>query len=314
MKSNTPTEVTETIDPTFRIKQALIGLELTDSDHAILAYVARMLRYIPVDSINFLHVIPDFASYTPFPDQSPPPFIEEYSIGEDLMQQMEKKVGEFLGKATGTYFDYSVQEGNALEEVLSTAQDVHADLVIIGKKAGQHFHNIQARKLARKVHTNVLVVPENTRDQVRDFLVPIDFSPTSMKAFETALDLCKTIEGPTSINVLHIYEVPNLNVYKIGTSPEQFQKMMRENREEAMAAFLDAYATSVPRNTTINSTLLERQNFSIPRMINDYAEEYKADMILVGAHGHSRIELVFLGSITEHLLNINDTVPTLVIK
>ena len=305
---------TEIIEPTMSLKQVLVGLELKESDHSILAYLNKLVRSVKVDSINFLHVVPDFASFTPFPDETRPPLVEEYSIGEELIQKMEQVVGQFLGEAKSTYLDFNVREGNALTEVLSSANDTDADLVIIGKKSGQNYHNIQAHKLARKLERNVLIVPENTRDQVRDFLVPIDFSPSSIKAFQTALDLCRSIEGPTSINILHIYEVPSLNVYKIGMNPLQFSTMMRDNREEAMATFLENYAKDAPKSTTINSSLIARENLSVPRMIKDYADEYKADMIVVGAKGHSRIELVFLGSITEHLLTINETVPTLVVK
>ena len=46
----------------------------------------------------------------------------------------------------------------------------------------------------------------------------------------------------------------------------------------------------------------------------DFAKQHNVDLIVTGAKGHSQVELLLLGSVTEKLLAINDSLPTLVVK
>ena len=52
----------------------------------------------------------------------------------------------------------------------------------------------------------------------------------------------------------------------------------------------------------------------IPHYIKEYAEENEVDFIVMGAKGHSKVELLLLGSVTEKLLSINNSIPTLIVK
>ena len=46
----------------------------------------------------------------------------------------------------------------------------------------------------------------------------------------------------------------------------------------------------------------------------DYAYDKKADLIVMGAKGHSQVELLLMGSVTEKVLAVNESIPTLVVK
>jgi len=299
--------------PSFKIKQALVGLELSATDESILEYLKVLAEAVQVDAITFLHVVPDFQSFIPFPEEHLPKLVPQYEIGEELIQRMEEQVKRTFPEDAGIYFDYAVKEGNALEEVLSSAASIQPDLVVIGQKAGPHYHNIRARKLIRELRYPALVIPEDSQYRLRDFLVPIDFSEDSIAAFQQALKMASQIDGPTSVHVLHVYEVPNLNVYKIQKTREEFEAMLRENREVALQTFLDTYARDTG-DVQVSTALLERLSGSTAQMIKEYALEYGADMLLIGAKGHSRVELVLLGSITEHLLDLNESIPTMIVK
>ena len=46
----------------------------------------------------------------------------------------------------------------------------------------------------------------------------------------------------------------------------------------------------------------------------DWLRAQGVDLVVMGAKGHSKVELLLLGSVTEHFLGINSRVPTLVVK
>lgn len=44
------------------------------------------------------------------------------------------------------------------------------------------------------------------------------------------------------------------------------------------------------------------------------AKALGTDLIIMGGKGHSKMELLLMGSRTERMLNINDSIPTLIVK
>ena len=57
-----------------------------------------------------------------------------------------------------------------------------------------------------------------------------------------------------------------------------------------------------------------REGAGIAQYIMDYATSEEAGLIVMGAKGHSQVELLLMGSVTEKLLAINESIPTLVVK
>jgi len=48
--------------------------------------------------------------------------------------------------------------------------------------------------------------------------------------------------------------------------------------------------------------------------ILDEAKSHRANLIVISPEGHSKIDLLFLGSVTEKLLTVNHEIATLVLK
>ncbi|HKK80015.1 MAG TPA: universal stress protein, partial [Phaeodactylibacter sp.] len=139
-----------------------------------------------------------------------------------------------------------------------------------------------------------------------------DFSENSIKALRTAIALNESLSEPAKITVLNVYEMPNLSVYKIQRTREQFERMLQKDHEEAMNAFLN---TQVPDyRDQLETKLIMQKTPGIAQYIMDVAEEYEGDFIVMGAKGHSKVELLLLGSVTEKLLGLNEHIPTLIVK
>lgn len=299
--------------PAFSVRQALVGMEMQSADEPILRYLDLWSRQVQIESAYFLHVVPDFSSFTPFPEEVRPPLLPDYEIGEQILQSMEKQIAETLTEKERIYVEYEVVEGDPLEELLLAAGDQAADLVVIGQRAQVERHRIQARNLVREAHGNVLIVPEQARMQLSSVLVPVDFSAHSIRSYQTALALARQFGDSLDIHLVHVYELPDLSVYKVSKTPAQFQKMVEENRQEALELFLDSYTPAALRKR-VKARLVRKDLPGVAGYLHDYSQEQGVDLVVMGAKGHSKVELLLLGSVTEHFLGINSRVPTLVVK
>lgn len=302
---------TSAIQP-FQVRQAIVALELGATDNTILEYLDFFTKEIPTGAAYFLHVLPKFDLLNTMMEREAQSFVSNYEINDEVITRMEQKIRSRLTDEHTVHIEFDVKEGSPLEELLEDTNDVKADLVVIGQRSGVSQHGILAKNLARKVQCNALVIPDKAKPRLRRILVPVDFSEYAIKALRTAVAINLELYEPAEIVCLNIYEVPNLSVYKIQKTKEQFKDMLEKDHRDAFHAFLN---THIPEyKDSIKVELVCRENAGIAQHIMDYAENIKADLIVVGAKGHSQVELLLMGSVTEKLLAINETVPTLVVK
>jgi nucleotide-binding universal stress UspA family protein len=210
------------------------------------------------------------------------------------------------------HFGFEVQKGNPLEELLKNADEVMTDLLVIGQKAGTNSHGILARNMARKVATHALIVPEKAQPKLSRILVPIDFSEYSVRALRMALSIQEAMSDEVSVEAVHVYEMPNLSIHKIPKTFEQFKRIVESDRREAFTHFMNTHLKDYQDQVKLH--LMEQTGPGIVRFIMNFANENGADLIIMGAKGHSKVERLLLGSVTEKLCSVNDRIPVMVIK
>lgn len=289
------------------IQQLVVGLELGQTDNQLIAYAQYLTHNIPTAGVHFAHVIPA------------PQLLEAFY--EDLAGRFDIKdsIHRSLEKAASSFFEgqqlaptYGAVEGEPLKELLGIAKEKVADLILIGQKANSYEHGILSTSLARQSSVNTLIVPEGSPRNVTNILVAIDFSPNSVKAFQTAFSWKQRLGEKVRLTCLNVFDMPNFSAYNIGRSPERFKEWIIESREEAFQNFFNAYAPK--HDADIPGVLIERKGPGLANYIMKYASEGQFDLIVMGAKGHSSLERLLMGSVTEKLLSINETIPTLVVK
>lgn len=305
------TKTTSAIQP-FQVRQAIVALELGPTDDRILEYLDFFMREIPTGAAYFLHVLPRFDLFSTMMEREAQALVSNYEINDEVVARMERKIRTRLGNNNSMHIEFDVKEGNPLEELLEDTADVNADLVVIGQRNGVSQHGILAKNLARKTPCNALIIPDKAKAQISRILVPIDFSEFSIKALRTAIALKLELFEPVEIVCLNIFEVPNLSVYKIQKTREQFQEMLEKDHRSAFNAFLNTHVPDYKGEIKVE--LICREGAGIAQYIMDYATSEEAGLIVMGAKGHSQVELLLMGSVTEKLLAINESIPTLVVK
>ena len=64
----------------------------------------------------------------------------------------------------------------------------------------------------------------------------------------------------------------------------------------------------------IPTVLVERKRPGLAHYILQFAKQEEFDLIVMGAKGHSTLERLLMGSVTERILTQNETLATLVVK
>jgi nucleotide-binding universal stress UspA family protein len=296
----------------FEVEKALVALELGPADNAMLDYLNFFTSQIPTQSLYFLHALPKLDLFYAMFEEEGEGVISNYELNTDAIELMETQIKDKVKSNKTTKIGFEVREGDPLEELLKEAEVLAIDLVAIGQKSEAGRHEILARNLARKVDCNALVIPEKAKPKLAKILVPIDFSPDSAKALQTAVALNNNLKQPAKIICLNVYEMPNLSVYRIQKTREQFKNMVEEDRMTAFKAFLNKYAPDAASGIQIE--LIEKDLPGIANYLMEFAEDSGVDFIAMGAKGHSKVELLLMGSVTERLLSMNQTIPTLIVK
>jgi nucleotide-binding universal stress UspA family protein len=279
----------------FSVRQMLAALNLGNSDEAVLRYLDFFTAAVPVKATRILHVIPRFEWF-----QGLEPVTAAIGFNKGIQEEVESRVQVHpLHKQSKVSSD--VRDGNPLEHILGEAETLGADLIVVGQKREAADRGILAGNLVRKASANVLIVPEYAPAQISHIVVPVDFSSYSVKALETALSLRRTLGPSVRITCVNVYE-------KI----EDVRHRVIDDRKAAFRDFLKHYAGT--EADSIETAFVERQSSSIASCIYGYVRQEGANLLVMGAKGHSQVERLLLGSVSESLLKIDGDVPMLVVR
>lgn len=296
----------------FKIHQALVTLDLSDLDDKVLDYINFLNKEIKIGSLYFLHVIKKagFFSNLFFKDSSS--LQSQFILDEDIIKHFISGVESKLTKAEYIHVEYAVKEGQPLNVIIDEINENHADLVIVGKKPLGESSGVLGKSIARRSPCSVLFVPKDAVQQLKTIVVPVDFSENSGRALQTAFAINNIREKPAKIVCLHIYEMPDLSIYRINKTYEQLKSIIEADLLDAFDNFLDTYVPDL--KDIIEKNLTERTHISTAGHLNESVKELEADLVIIGAKGHTPIERLLLGSVTEKFLQMNEIIPTLIVR
>lgn len=295
----------------FRISQILVGLHLSDSDLKILKYLNFLTDKIKPSAAFFMHVIPEFNILTALYSNDTIALGEMFALNEDIIKKMQSSVRANIKLGKDTYVDYIIKEGNLLHQFLEVGNEINADLLVIGQDSNDDYHGIWSKNMVRETHTNTLIIPEQSKCQLKTILVAVDFSPSSKKALHTALALQNASDTPVKVVCLHIFSLPNKKTYT-NISLDDLRAITQLNIKNTFVGLVDSFDPRKPYQ--IETVTLEQRMPTIADNILEYAKTNKADLLIMGSRGTSVVESLSLGSVAEELINQNKFIPTLIIK
>lgn len=305
-------------------QKVLMGVRLDETMPSILKYVNFLSRILPFKEVSFLHIAPYFHPIM-FPYLGNP--ITGYPLGNiysempwkrakkeltHLKKELEETVKNVWKPLSDTTLKYALREGAPLEEMVKEAKEFVADLVVIGKSADTKRHQIRAKNIIRQTDANVLFVPEKVEPVLEKILVPFDFSENSVRALKFATAIKEWMPTPVIVQVLNVYQEPNLPAYTINKTVEKFREEVAITHREAFNNFLAEKLPEIQHQ--VHPITLLKGNKNVAHYLMKKATDYKSDLIIMGAKGHSKLELLLMGSTTERLVSRNNSIPMLIVK
>lgn len=143
----------------------------------------------------------------------------------------------------------------------------------------------------------------------RRILVPIDGSATSGHALQEAIRLA---DAQTRLRLVYVLE----EVFPLDTEGYAFidyptlQEAVKLTGERALAQAGEEVRLA---DMTPETALLEAKGERIAKVIEDEAQRWEADLIVIGTHGRSGLSRLLLGSVAEGVAR-SAAVPVLLVR
>lgn len=223
---------------------------------------------------------------------------------EQTQRELQARAAE-LADNHGIQCACAVRFGRPASEIVSRANELGADLTVVGAHGGNFLTDLfignTVDKLTHLCRQPLLVVKNEARQAYRRVLVPVDFSEDSKHAARVAL----AIAPDADITILHAFEVLFEGQMQYANVPrEQINNYRTQAREEARLAvnqFIDELGAG-------DRHITRELKFDLPGpAVREYAMAVKPDLIVMGKHGRSRFEEFIIGSVTRATLDQTDS-------
>ena len=265
-------------------RRVLVAVDLDTPRPEIVSY-ARVLSRLSSDvECRFVHVLA-------WPARSA---MATYS---QTLDRLKNLVAQDYGGQSAVC---QVLHGNLIDQLLATAAETGADLILVGHQAGHSKRRSTARRLAMKAPCSVWMRPDGGPKGVRGVIAAVDFSLPSAEALTTAARIARNLE---------MDECLALHVYFNDAIPEQAEEQIQDAR--VADAFRRFVAPLDVQGMRVRRIIDESPN--VAHSIQRIAQREQADLVVMGSRGQSRSASILLGSESEHLL-METEIPVLVVK
>ena len=273
----------------IQIKRILVPVDFSDASKKAVNY--GMSLALQFDSELFL------ANIVPF--------------DRDLYEKAKVKLFELIPKHIWERLDFEtiVKSGDVRDEILGIVNDRQVDLVVMGSHGRGYFQRMVlgsvTERMLRKLPVPVLTVSHLDDAHVihTPAIVPLkrilyasDLGGDSDAGLQFAVRLARGLDA--HLTVAHVIDPMGagfLNEQTIGYMPEYAAKLRAEAAE-----YLNRFITVQTDGSVPITTVLGEGTPSI--VINQIAEESKADLIVINLHGKRAIERALLGSTAERVI------------
>jgi nucleotide-binding universal stress UspA family protein len=143
---------------------------------------------------------------------------------------------------------------------------------------------------------------------MKKIIVPCDFSEQAINAFRFAIDIARQSNG--EVHLVHVIELPVLHDTVLMPVLSFEEALFEELREKAEKQFKKLETKYNDDSIKIKSKVVFG---ATSRMILDYIEENKIDLVVMGTHGASGVREFVIGSNAEKIVR-RAPVPVLAVK
>jgi len=275
----------------IEINRILCPIDFSDySDHA-LKYAVKMAVWFDA-SVHVLHVMPQMlpSTVSPLSEASRELTLKSLSHAVDRRGRPDVIIEQEL-----------IESDEPAARILDRAEALDVDLIVTGShgRAGMQrmlFGSV-VESLLHRSHRPVLIIPKDVpaerldRAALDTIVCGVDFGAASIAALAYALAIAEEADG--RLTVLNVIEKPP-EIEHPPTGPEYDVAVVRAEAEAAQLTKLHALVPNEARDyCTVETAVMEG---GASRQLLRTAASVDADLIVLGVHGRSRLDLAFFGS------------------
>lgn len=307
------------------IKKIIWATDGSEESRSALNYAMFLAKEFGSEILG-IHVAP---TMVPMPEQV---------LYESEIQNWTEKVEEnFMSGLTRVANEMASQEikfqgmvlkGEPHKEIIEFARRERADLIVMGKRGlglmDRIFVGSTTLRVLRESRIPILSAKkkdEENRGSIRNILVPLDVSEKVDSALMYAIKLAEKINANISVVYVfrldaYAYQIPS---GAISASPFEIPPSVFGTFEDLAKISYDKLAKRVEEiklksrasNLEINAEVVQAMNTSVA--IVDYASSKNIDLIVINTHARKGMRRLFLGSVTEQVIQESDC-PVLALK
>lgn len=185
----------------------------------------------------------------------------------------------------------SVKRGPAAAQILQAGDPASVTFIVMASHGRRGLDRLLlggvTTKVVRSAQVPVLVVagPEVNEPKLDSIMVGIDESPCSMRAFEKAKELATAVGAE-----LILYRAVRMS-------------WSDENPDDAMQKAEDALQALAQTCAGLKTRVRVYPTDTAAPHLVERGEELKADLIVLGSHGHQGLRRFLMGSVAEHTVH-----------
>ena len=299
----------------IELKRILCPVDFSAFSHRAIERAVPLANWFDAEVVA-LHVVPFF---TP-PGPGLPYFPAPLQITKEQDAQAERDLKDLVAPfLTERAIETRVRRGNVWREILAEAEDLPADLVVMGTHGRSGFEHLLlgsvTEKVVRRATCPVLTVgnvpaPPRMGPLFRRILCAADLTEASAHTIDFARSLAE--ENRAAMTLIHV--IDNLPDQDSALRHYLALPDIGPLRHELVEYATERLRSAVPDESRDVCQVRERVEVGTAwREILRAAKETEADLIVMGAHAHGPVGRVFFGSTSSHVVR-QASCPVVVVR
>ncbi len=214
---------------------------------------------------------------------------------EIVIKENLEKIKTKIIEADIEVADVIMERGVAFEKIIQIAQDRDVNVIMVGsgsKKENDNFKlGTTVEKLMRKNQIPLWVVKNEAVKPIQRILCPVDFSNSSIRAFQNAVTLAERFKA--ELNLIHVVEPVKNTSARLSVNVKEENQRRRDLKKKELNNFLSNYQL---HHMKLTKELLMGEPFL---EILRYAKRNKSDLLIMGTTGKTGLSKLLMGSVTE---------------
>ncbi len=274
------------------IKKIIAAIDFSKHGDVVLQRAIHLTQSSQAE-LHVLHVVPDLPYEAATQNDEIVGWVNQWE--EEAANKLNQKIIKVVSDQVEVHSE--VRVGSPFKETLYYANEIAADLILIGTEERKGISSLLLGKTAESIARNfwhpVWIERSKTPANLKEILVPVDLSRLSHETVEEAIKWAKSFQ--LKLHLLHVMQMPYLPSYSL-VSAERFDKSLRSLGKEHFQSFIE----KLPLDK-VDYEIHFREGDPVSEVMR-FIKDKKIALMALGSRGQTDLSPKLLGSIALDLL------------